>query len=57
MQENIGVLNTFDRIKNDVNHMTLGKWMIFCKTFHVMSDRLTRFVLMEKFKKIADGFH
>lgn len=35
--------------------MDAGKFLILCKNLQIPSEKLTRFVLMEKFKKIASG--
>lgn len=37
--------------------MNLGKFLILCSTLKVPSEKLTRFVLIEKFKKNTEGFH
>lgn len=56
-QQTTGANTTFDRINKECSVMTLGKFLIFCNILKVPSEKLTRFVLIEKFKKNAEGFH
>ena len=35
--------------------MTLGKFLIFCHGYGITSETLNKYVLMEKFKKAAEG--
>jgi len=37
--------------------INLGKFLILCSTLKIPSEKLTRFVLIEKFKKSCEGFH
>lgn len=54
-QQNVGSNTTFDRISHECSVMTLGKFLIFCHGYGVTSEQLNKYVLMEKYKKIAEG--
>jgi hypothetical protein len=54
-QQNVGSNTTFDRISHECSIMNLGKFMIFCHGYGVTTESLNKYVLMEKFKKIAEG--
>ncbi|MBS1889949.1 MAG: hypothetical protein JST59_01535 [Actinobacteria bacterium] len=55
-QQTTGINTTFDRINQECSIMNLGKFLMFCNAVKVPSEKLTRFVLIEKFKKNAEGF-
>lgn len=54
-QQNVGANTTFDRISHECSVMNIGKFMIFCHGYGIINDTLTKYVLMEKFKKTAEG--
>ena len=55
-QQNLGAHATFDRIKSECSHMTIGKFLLFCKVTDLFKGKeITKEFLMSKFRKVSDG--
>ena len=56
-QQNKGHSATFDKIKSEMEHMTMGKFLLFCKSSGIFGDLkvITKETLMNGFKKVAAG--
>ena len=55
-QQSLGAHTTFDRIKSECEHMTIGNFLLFCKTTGLFKGKeITKEFIMAKYKKVSDG--
>ena len=51
----VGGRKTFDQLEQQASTMTIGKLLVYAKTYGMINRLITKKLLMNKFKKLSDG--
>lgn len=54
-QQNVGANTTFDRISQECQTMTLGKFLSFAITSGIKNEKIDKNLMIRKFKLNAEG--
>ena len=51
----LGGQQTFDRLEEESSTMTIGKLLVYAKAYKMFNDKITKELLIQRFRKISDG--
>ena len=54
-QMELGGIRTFDLIEEEASTMTIGKLLVYSKAYDVLGGKITRELLMQRFKRVSGG--
>lgn len=51
----LGGKRTFDILSEYARTMTIGKLLVYSKAYNILTSKITKDLLMRRFKKISEG--